>query len=153
MLKDVCATRYRSLVARANYLATGRPDLAISVTELCTPMSETTESSWSKFVRVVKYIRKNLRLILKLDYQDPVGELDVYSDANWAGCRSTRKSTSGGVVRRGQHLIKAWSRNQNIIALNSAESEFLATVKASMSPRHGCHGRSIWGLISGQTQC
>ena len=59
-------------------------------------------------------------------------ELDVYSDANWAGCRSTRKSTSGGVVCRGQHLIQAWSRTQIIIALSSSESEFLASVKASV---------------------
>ena len=132
VLKDVNATRYRSLVARATYLATGRPDLAFSVTELCKPMSEPSESSWSKLVRVVKYLRKNLRPILKLEDQDPVSELDVYSDANWAGCRSTRKSTSSGVVRRGQHLIKARSRNQNIIALSSAESKFLASVKASV---------------------
>ena len=33
---------------------------------------------------------------------------------------------------RGQHLLKAWTRNQTIVALSSAESEFHATVKAAM---------------------
>ena len=38
----------------------------------------------------------------------------------------------GGVITKGRHLLKAWSRNQNIVALSSAESEFHATAKSAM---------------------
>ena len=31
----------------------------------------------------------------------------------------------------GQHLIKAWSKTQSLIALSSGESEFYAALKAS----------------------
>ena len=131
-LDYVGATRYRSLVARANYLATDRPDLCFAVKELCKTMSKPTDASWNKLMRVGKYLKKNPRLVLRFEHQDPVDELDVFSDANWAGCKATRKSTSGCIIRRGGHLIKAWSRNQNVIALSTAESEFHATVKGAV---------------------
>ena len=35
--------------------------------------------------------------------------VDVYSDTDWPGCPRTRKSTSGGCIVLGQHLIKSWS--------------------------------------------
>ena len=131
-LNEQWASRYRSLVARANYLATDRPDIGFAVKELCKSMSSPTASSWEKLIRVVKYLHRCPRMIIRYAWQDFDGELQVFSDANWAGCKRTRKSTSGGVIMRGQHLIKAWSRNQNIVALSSAESEFHSTVKAAM---------------------
>ena len=69
---------------------------------------------------------------MRYQKQEAVSELDVYSDANWAGCKATRRSTSGGVIMRGQHLIKTWSKNQNSVSLSSAESEFHATLKAAV---------------------
>ena len=109
-----------------------RPDIEFAVKELCKTMSAPTAQSWAKLIRVVKYLKKQPRLVIHYDWQEDDHELQVYSDANWAGCKRTRKSTSGGVILRGKHLIKAWSRNQNIIALSSAESEFHATVKAAV---------------------
>lgn len=44
-LDDVGATRYRSLVARANYLATDRPDITFAVKELCKTMSKPIDVS------------------------------------------------------------------------------------------------------------
>ena len=56
---------------------------------------------------------------------------EAFSDANWAGCRQSRKSTSGGVVMIGKHLIKAYSKTQAIIAKSSAESELFGIVRAT----------------------
>ena len=42
------------------------------------------------------------------------------------------KSTSGGLVMRGRHLIKAWSRTQDSITLSSAEAELVALGKLAM---------------------
>ena len=57
--------------------------------------------------------------------------VDVYADANWAGLRRTRKSTSGGCTMVGYHCIKTWSKTQALVAKSSAESELYGTVKAS----------------------
>ena len=51
------------------------------------------------------------------------------SDSDWAGCRTTGKGTSGGLVMVGRHLIKSWSRTQDSVTLSSAEAELVALGK------------------------
>jgi len=53
----------------------------------------------------------------------------VYSDSDWAGCVKTRRSTSGGVLLHGEHLVHHWSSTQATVALSSAEAELNAVVK------------------------
>ncbi len=50
--------------------------------------------------------------------------IEVYTDTDWGGCPRTRKSTSGGCVMLGSHLIKSWSSTQTSVALSSGEAEF-----------------------------
>ena len=57
--------------------------------------------------------------------------IEIYVDANWAGCRRTRKSTSGGCAMLGRHCFKAWSKTQSITAKSSGESEFFRVIKCS----------------------
>eukprot|EP00973_Karenia_brevis_P091432 12407404-Karenia_brevis.AAC.1 len=64
-------------------------------------------------------------------WQDEAPEMSVLTDANWAGNKRSRKSTSGGVICIGCHLIKSWSKTQSLIALSSAESELYACIKAT----------------------
>ena len=63
-------------------------------------------------------------------YEEP--DLDVYTDSDWAGCRRTRRSTSGGVIMRGTHCIKTWSTTQGPLALSSAEAEYYSMVDGVM---------------------
>ena len=93
-------------------------------------MSRPTAGAWKKLVRVGKYLVHRPRLILNFEWQSQQNMMMVYSDANWAGCVKSRKSTSGGVIKIGEHLIRSWSKTQATIALSSAESEFYATLKA-----------------------
>ena len=53
------------------------------------------------------------------------------TDADWAGCRRARKSTSGGCILIGSHCIKVWSKTQAVIAKSSAESELYGVVKGA----------------------
>ena len=54
-----------------------------------------------------------------------------FSDSDWAGCKVTAKSTSGGVIMVGGHFLKGWSRTQNHVTLSSAEAELIAMVKCT----------------------
>ena len=65
------------------------------------------------------------------EYQDEQAQVLVYSDTDWAGCRKTRRSTTGGVAMHGSHLIKMWSRTQALVDLLSAEAELYGIVKAT----------------------
>ena len=57
--------------------------------------------------------------------------LKVDSDADWAGCRESRKSITGGCIQIGEHTIKGWSKTQSLVALSSGESELYAALKAA----------------------
>ena len=82
-------------------------------------------------VRIGKFVAGRPRVVWEFPNQDQQEAIDVYVDANWAGCRRTRKSTSGGCAMLGAHCIKAWSKTQSIIAKSSGESELYSVIKGS----------------------
>ena len=49
--------------------------------------------------------------------------LEVHVDSDWAGDTVTRRSTTGLIVRHGEHLLRHSSTVQSVIGLSSAESE------------------------------
>ena len=51
------------------------------------------------------------------------------TDADWATCRESRRSNSGGTFQLEDHLIAAWSRVQTRIALISGEAELHAGMR------------------------
>ena len=57
--------------------------------------------------------------------------IEAYSDTDWAGCPRTRKSTNGGCIVLGRHLIKSWSTTQGLVALSSGEAEYYGVVRAA----------------------
>ena len=58
-----------------------------------------------------------------------IDNVKVFVDSDWAGCKSTRASTSGGIVSWGGSVLKSWSRTQKSIALSSGEAEVYAALK------------------------
>ena len=44
----------------------------------------------------------------------------VFTDNDWAGCR-TQRSTSGGLVMLGWHPLRTWSSTQSVVFTSSAE--------------------------------
>ena len=51
--------------------------------------------------------------------------------SDFAGCVQTRKSTSGGCIFRGRHLLTHWSSTRRIIALSSGEAELSGILKGA----------------------
>ena len=68
---------------------------------------------------------------MKFPWQVKQDRITTYTDSDWAGCKATARSTSGGIVMIGDHMIKSYSRQQKVIALSSAEAELYAMVAAS----------------------
>ena len=77
-----------------------------------------------------RYLVDKRRAVLKYDYQNGK-DLNVWVDSDFAGCTKTRKSTSGGVLMFGNHVIKTWSTTQAVIALSSGETEYYSLVKGA----------------------
>ena len=121
---------FRAVAARCNYLAADRPDLQFAAKEVCRWMASPTVSSLNALKRVGRYLEGRRRLVYRFAWQS-VSCVDVYTDTDWAGCARTRKSTSGGGLVLGQHLVKSWSSTQSEVALSSGEAEYYGAVKAS----------------------
>ena len=70
-------------------------------------------------------------MIQDYEWQGEVKYIDGYGDSDWAGCKQSGKSTSGGIIMIGTHVIKSWSRSQKTVALSSGEAELTAMVKVT----------------------
>lgn len=125
------ASLYRAIVARANYLAQDRADIGFAVKELCRSMSNPSRTDWEALKRLGRYLIPMTRVISKFSYRPTPQNIDITVDTDHAGCLQTRKSTSGGIAMLGQHCIKTWSTNQQVIALSSGEAEFYGIVKGA----------------------
>ena len=86
---------------------------------------------WNGIVRLGKFLKNKPRYIINYDYQQRGLLLNTFTDSDWAGELRTRKSTSGGMVCIGDHCVRSWASNQNVIALSSGEAEFYALVKGA----------------------
>jgi len=145
-LEGAKAWEYMSLAARGNYLASDRVDIQYAVKELCRNMSKPTVGDRRKLKRLVRYLKGYPRLVSQFHYQQRLQELDGYSDSDWAGCKATAKSTSGGMMMLGTHTIKTWSTTQKSITLSSAEAELVAAVKMAAELIGVTQLMADWGL-------
>jgi hypothetical protein len=67
-----------------------------------------------------------------MDYQRGDGvRLVGYTDLDWAGCVSDRKTTLGCCFGLGSAVVSWFSRKKNSVALISTEAEYMATNQAS----------------------
>ena len=94
-------------------------------------MANPRKLDWMLLKRVGRYLTGAPRLVQTMKWQaGPLG-LSTYVDSDWAGDKKTCKSTSGGMVFRGDHLIKSWSTSQQVVALSSGEAELYAQIKGA----------------------
>ncbi len=93
-------------------------------------MSQPTQASWEALKRLCRYLVGLPRLVFLYKWQT-VDTLEVYTDTDWAGCPRTRKSTSGGCIMLGSHVVKSWSSTQTSVALSSGEAEFNGVVRGA----------------------
>ena len=117
------ATTYRALAARSNYLAQDRCDIAFAAKELCREFATPTKKSHEKLKRLARYVTGAPRLTYQFPYQSKQPGITVYVDTDFAGCKSTRRSTSGGFAMYGSHQIKHCSKTQSTVCLSSGEAE------------------------------
>ena len=86
-------------------------------------MSKLAIGSSRRLRRIGRYLKTYPRFVWKYARQEPIDEITIRTDADWAGFRKNRKSRSGGTMLVGAPCIKAWSKTQAVVAMSSAESE------------------------------
>ncbi|GJS01316.1 ribonuclease H-like domain-containing protein [Tanacetum coccineum] len=82
-------TLYRNLAGGLQYLTFTRPDLFYAVQQICLYMHDPREPHLAALKHILRYVNGTLDLGLHL-YASSTTSLVGYTDADWAGCPSTR---------------------------------------------------------------
>ena len=85
---------YRSLAGALQYATLTRPDIAYGVQQVRLHMRDPHEPHLLLIKRILRYLKGTLDLGREL-HGSSSHNLIAYSDADWAGCPDTRRSTSG----------------------------------------------------------
>ena len=120
---------YAELVGGLLYLSCWtRPDIAFAVGRLTRHMTTASLSDWDDAVRVLKYLASTVNQ--GIVYTRGGGDLDVlsggallgYSDSDYAGNLSNRKSTSGVVYMLNGGPVVWKSKQQSTVALSTCNN-------------------------------
>ena len=123
--KEVDQKVYRSMIGSLLYLCASRPDIVLSVGVCARYQASPKESHMIALKRIFRYLVDTPRYGIWY----PKGSsfiLNGYTDADWAGDKDDRKSTSGACQFLGRSLVCWSSKKQNCISLSTAEAEYVA---------------------------
>ncbi|MDR3547533.1 MAG: reverse transcriptase domain-containing protein [Candidatus Pacebacteria bacterium] len=140
-LDDIMTLRYGSVVGSLLYAAIStRPDISHAVGVLTQFISNPLPAHWHAAKRVLRYLQGTAELGLTFRGDSSNGSKSTanpslqlgpaYADANWAGDINDRKSTSGLLVKLNGGLVSWKSKKQAVVALSSAEAEYIAAGEA-----------------------
>lgn len=117
--------RYQSLVGKLIYLSHTRPDIGFAVSLASRYMSNPTESNMKMANRILQYLKGTPGRGLHFK-RNSNRDIEVYTDSDWAGCSTDRKSTTGYCSFVWGNLVTWRSKKQSVVARSSAEAEFRA---------------------------
>ena len=120
--------RYQRLVGKLIYLSHTQPDISFSVSKVSQFMNNPTEQHMTAVTRILRYLKMTPGK--GLFFQRTTNrDIDIYSDADWAGSITDRRSTSGYCSFVWGNLVTWRSKKQPVVARSSAEAEFRAMAK------------------------
>ena len=141
------AAMFRSSCMRALYLALDRPDIQFTAKEISRAMSNPTINADETLKGLARYLVGAPRVLWRYPRQAWPGKVTGLTDANWAACPVTRKSTSACYLQFGDHPIYTGSSTQTVIALSSGESEFYGSVRCA------CRLLGLKALLADWARC
>ena len=120
--------RYRRMVGKLIYLSHTTPDIAYAVGVVSKLMHRPQVEHMVVALKILRYLKRTSSkgiLYTRNENFDLVG----YTNADRAGDRDDRKSTSRYFTLVGENLVTWKSKKQKVVALSSAEAEFRGIAK------------------------
>jgi len=133
--KDFDPSLYKSIVGNLMYLTRTRPDIMFAVSLISRFMDRPKEAHWQVAKRILRYVKGTKRFGILYTVSE-CSDLVGYTDSDWVGSVDDRKSTSAYVFHMGLGAISWASKKQSIVALSTAEAEYVAATEAAC--------RAVW---------
>jgi hypothetical protein len=126
---NIDASRYRTLVGKLMYLMLStRPDICHACGILSRHLQHPGEEHWKLCKGVLRYLKGTYDYGITMAKEQEL-KLIGYSDSDFAGEKTDRKST-GGYVFMLDGIISWSSKKQTCVALSSMEAEYIALSEA-----------------------
>ena len=122
------AKLYRKLVGKLIYLTITRPDICFAVNQVSQHMQVPKEHHWGMVNRLLMYLNGSADQGVWMGCNGST-EVVGYCDADWAGDRADRRSTTGYCTFIGGNLVTWKSKKQKVVSCSSAEAEYRAMLK------------------------
>ncbi|WZZ88611.1 hypothetical protein YC2023_117190 [Brassica napus] len=119
---------YRKLVGKLIYLTITRPDICFAVNQVSQHMQVPKEHHWRMVERILMYLNGSPDQGVWMGCNGST-EVVGYCDADWAGDRADRRSTTGYCTFIGGNLVTWKSKKQKVVSCSSAEAEYRAMLK------------------------
>ena len=136
------AKQYRMVAARLNYMAQDDAWIQYPAKELCRSMARPTRAGFQRAKKLVRFLKGvgGTKLVYSWQSEKESKEVTIFVDSDWAGCVDTRRSTSGGVMKVGKHVVRTWSSTQPTVSTSSGEAELIAMYDGAT---RGCGVKTI----------
>lgn len=119
---------YREAIGCLNYISTiSRPDITFAVNKLARFSNSPKKVHWLAVKRVMRYLKGTLDY--KITYANS-NELVGHCDSDFAGCTTTRRSTTGYIFCLNSGPVAWSSRLQSTPAQSVTEAEYMALADA-----------------------
>uniref|UniRef100_A0A2N9HFH1 Reverse transcriptase Ty1/copia-type domain-containing protein n=1 Tax=Fagus sylvatica TaxID=28930 RepID=A0A2N9HFH1_FAGSY len=138
---------YQCLVRRLIYLINTRPDLTFAVSVVSQFMNAPRTAHMDAVHHILRYLKRSpdLGLFYPIGHQS---RLSCFTDANYAGSQTDRRSTTGLSTFYGNHLISWRSKKQAVVSRSSAKAEYHAMAQGTCSSQLFCDNKSAIMLAS-----
>ena len=140
LISDDQAALYRKCVGILLYISPDVPAAQYAIKTLASFCGKPNVGAWKCLRHLANYLFNSADHVLCLETagkgrghvtrSSTSHVLEVFCDSDWAGNKSSRKSTSAGVLMFDGMTVHTFSRSQSCISLSSAEAEYVAAVSS-----------------------
>ncbi|XP_059626128.1 uncharacterized mitochondrial protein AtMg00810-like [Cornus florida] len=120
---QIDTTAYHSIIGALQYLTFTRPDIIHAVNRVCQHFNNPTLVHIKAVKRILRYLKGTQHFGLRYLSQSS-SSLYGFSDADWAGCPTIRRNTTGFCVFFGANCVSWCSKKQPTVARSSSEAEY-----------------------------
>ncbi|GKD36333.1 retrovirus-related pol polyprotein from transposon TNT 1-94 [Tanacetum coccineum] len=118
-------TKYRSMIGALTYLTSSKLDIVHSTCLCARYQAKPTEKHLKEVKRIFHYLWETINMGLSYT-KDSCFKQTGFSNADYAGCKDTFKSTSGETQFLAEKLVGWSSKKQDRMTLSTEEAEYVS---------------------------